>query len=54
MERIEAFHVDKNIIYEEQKFKNSNFEFFCSPLSHVLSLLGHNFCSQAPIEKKNP
>jgi len=33
--------------------KISNFEnIFCYPSSLVLSLFGHNFCSQTPIEKK--
>jgi len=43
MEWIKAFHIDKNIIYEKkiQKSKNPNFEFFCCPLSLVLSLAAY-------------
>jgi len=33
--------------------KKNSIYLFCCPLSHVLSSFGHNFCSRAPIEKKN-
>jgi len=35
----------------KKKFKFLQFLFYC-PLSPVLSLFGHNFCSWAPIVKK--
>jgi len=55
MEWIKALHVDKNIIYKKKIFSKNNSKFckfFWYLVSLVLSLFGHNFCSQAPIGKK--
>jgi len=53
MEWIKTFHVDKNIIYENEKFKKRISKLFCHPLSLVLSLFGHNLGFWAPIGKTN-
>jgi len=47
----QSFLDRKNITYELKKFGFLQNK-FCCLFSPILSLFGHNFCSQAPIEKK--
>jgi len=54
MEWIKSFYIEKYTIYEKnlKKFKIQSSNVFCFPLSHVLRLFEHNFCSYALIGKK--